>query len=101
MNSIIKRYLPFAMLSAIVLYVAFTPSMVRTMLDAAAACLLVVIMAELAQFFYTKIDWTDASTDSADHSRALGYIYLGTSMVVGLVYLGVFFLNFLSSMSNR
>lgn len=99
--NIIKRYLPFALLGAIALYAAFTPAMITTMLAACVACLLTVVMAELAQFFYTKIDWTDASTDSADHARALGYIYLGTSMVVGLVFLSVFFVAALQDVAAK
>lgn len=99
--NIIKRYLPFALLSAIALYAVFTPAMISTVIAACVACLLCVVMSELSQFFYTKINWTDADTETDGHTRALGQIYLGNAILIGLVFLGVFFLNVLKDMTGR
>ncbi|MBI2794752.1 MAG: hypothetical protein HYX66_08920 [Ignavibacteria bacterium] len=91
--SLIKRYFPWIVATAVVFYVAFTPAMLQVILNSVVAVLVTIIMSEFAQFVYTTLKFTNriGSTDNSN-VLALGLIYLGTAIVVGLTIMAYYFL---------
>jgi uncharacterized membrane protein YwzB len=67
---------------------------VATLTRCVAATLATVVLASFSSWAYSQIRFDqmthDSSTDQA-RIRALGLIYLGTAIIVGMVFWGVYF----------
>lgn len=102
MIDLIKRYGTWGLAVGMLLGIALQPSLLNTILISTVAVLQTVLLAEAVQFIFTRIDWTNTKLDSrsadfneiiiASKFRALGMIFIGVSIVVGMTYYAVYFL---------
>lgn len=98
---IIKRYLLWIILAAVVFAFVIRPDVVQTTLMAFVAIMQTIIGAELGQYIYTRISYTsrtvgkDTDVILAAKIRTLGMIYLGTAVVVGFAWYAVYYIMWL------
>lgn len=101
MLNLIKRYGTWSLLAVILAGVIVQPDLFATLCIATVAVLQAVILADVVQWIYTGLRWTDTHQKMNDPEineivvagkmRVLGNIYLGTAILVGLVYYAVYF----------
>lgn len=70
---------------------AFQTELVKTLYVILSFEALALGLSGLAQFVFTKIDFT---ADDSDNSKNLGYIFLGVHLLVGLVAMGTYIAQF-------
>lgn len=101
----VKRYSTLALAIAVLATVIFQPDLWNTILISTVAVIQSVVLADAVQWLYTRVQFTsaehrinvtrttvvDSDTIVAAKLRALGMIYLGVSVLVGLSYYAVYF----------
>lgn len=104
-NDYVKRYSTLALAIAVLTTVIFQPDLWNTILISTVAVVQSVVLADAVQWLYTTVKFT-SNTHKLEHTRAtvvetdtivaaklraLGMIYLGVSVLVGLSYYAVYF----------
>lgn len=101
----IKRYSTLALTIAVLATVIFQPDLWNTILISTVAVVQSVVLADVVQWLYTTVKFTsnthklvetrttivESDTVIAAKLRALGMIYLGVCVLVGLSYYAVYF----------
>jgi hypothetical protein len=96
MFNVIKRYGTWAILAGMLAGVILQPDLLSTILIATVAVLQSVVLAEIVQYIFTGVRWTDHADDSTDpiapaKIRALSTIYLAVAILVGLAYYAAYY----------
>jgi len=93
----IYRHALWAILLLFAIYsMAFQQELVKTLYVILSFEALALGLSGLAQFVFTKIDFT---ADDSDNTKNLGYIFLAVHILVGLVAMGTYIAQFGSSIN--
>lgn len=101
---LIKRYALWIILAGTIFLAIIKPVVIQTTLITTAAVMQVIFLAEVAQYVYSRVRFTNRTNDTdvtaASKIIALGLIYLGTAIVVGFVWYAVYYVEILPTVSK-